>query len=419
MQPIITDVESIFVRSPFLPSIESWTRLNNHGWEYLEVVRVRTDSPHVVGFGETLVYYTGETVEDELAAFAVGRTPLEVLASPGVGVSLRMALYDVLGQSMGVPVNRLFARPVVRDRCPISWWNTKMPAGLLASQAADAVAAGYRSHKIKARPWFDIHEQVDAVAAVTPEDYRIDLDWNSMLVSAGRALPVLARLQQQEKIGLFESPIDRTDTAGQARLRAAISTPLVEHYDPHLVPGWLSADTLDGFVVSGPEPATVFGQADAAQAFHKEVFLQLCGTGITTAWVAHLGSVVPAARLPAVTAMNIYREDLLVDSLEIADGHVRVPDAPGLGIAVDEDLLERLRVPRGTAPPPLRRLLTFALGDGSARQYVSAAQLWDDSTVNATMPVQGSGASLSIREDDHSLEFDAMHRNAMQHPVWL
>lgn len=417
-QPRIVEIESIPIRLPFVPSIAPWTQLHNHDWEFIEVVRVRTDDPAITGFGETLVYYTGEAVGDEFAAAAIGRTPLDVLAEPGLGVPLRIALFDVLGQALGAPVNELFARPVVRDRCPISWWNTKMPPELLAEQAADAVAAGYLSHKIKGRPWFDIREQVAAIAAVTPEEYRIDIDWNSMLGSVGQALPVLLELQSSSRIGLFESPISRVDTAGQARLRAAVSLPLVEHYDATLAPTWLAQDTLDGFVVSGPSPADVFRQSDTAASFHKEVFLQMCGSGITTAWVAHLGSVVEAARLPAVTAMNIYEDDLLAEPLQIRGGHVIVPTLPGLGITVDEELLERLRVPRGSRPEPCRRLLTFRLGDGRTRHYVDTRQLWDDCTTNASMPVQGPGARLSIRMDDSSQAFDDLHRRAERRPVW-
>lgn len=418
MQPRIIDVETIPIRLPFVSSIAPWTQLHNHEWEYLEVVRVRTDDPAITGYGETLLYYTGEPVSDECAAFAIGRTPLEVLHTPGIGTPLRMALYDLLGQILGVPVNEHFARPVIRDRCPISWWNTKMPPEVLAEQAASAVAAGYLSHKIKGRPWFDIREQVAAISAVTPDEYRIDIDWNSMLGTAAQALPVLQELQSEAKIGLFESPLNRTDTAGQARIRGAISTPLVEHYDAGLAPTWLAQDTVDGFVVNGQDPAVAFAQADTAAAFHKDVFLQMCGTAITTAWVAHVGSVAESARLPAITAMNIYRDDLLTEPLQIRGGHVTVPTGPGLGITVDDELLERRRVPRGSRPAPVRRLLTFALGDGRARQYVDTAQLWRDCTTNATMPVQAPGATLTIRLDDGSPDFAGLHRRASRHPLW-
>lgn len=58
---------------------------------------------------------------------------------------------------------------------------------------------------------------------------------------------------------------------------------------------------------------------------HKDVFLQMCGTGITTAFMAQLNSVLPAARLPAVTVMNTYSDDLLNGPLKITHGQLDLP----------------------------------------------------------------------------------------------
>ena len=38
-----------------------------------------------------------------------------------------------------------------------------------AAEAQHAYALGYRLHKIKARPWFEVLEQVEAIASVVPE----------------------------------------------------------------------------------------------------------------------------------------------------------------------------------------------------------------------------------------------------------
>lgn len=419
MQPRIVSVEIVHIQNPFQQSIADWNELLIHSWEILEIVRIRTDSNQLTGHGETLVYYTGGAANQGVADALVGLRPSDALQLEGLGVSLTMALFDTLAQAVEVPLWQLFGRPQVRDAAPLSWWNTKMPPELLAAQARQAVDSGYLSHKIKARPWFDVRQQVEAISDATPDSYRIDIDWNSMLVSAGQALPVLRELQANPKVGLFESPLDRTDTAGQARLRSSISVPLVEHYDPGLAPTWLAQDTLDGFVVSEFHPAHMFRQTDTAASFHKDVFLQLCGTGITTAWVAHMGSIIEAARFPAVTAMNIYQHDLLESPLTVSGGFVHIPKAPGLGITLDDHLIETLRVPHGSLPQPGRKLLTFDLGDGRRRQYTSAAQLWNDCSVNGTVPVQGHGAQLTILRDDGSDDFDQQHARAIKHPIWL
>ena len=53
-----------------------------------------------------------------------------------------MALYDIVGKALGVPVYRLFNLPRVREWCPISWWNIDMPPEAFAEEAQEAVVAG-------------------------------------------------------------------------------------------------------------------------------------------------------------------------------------------------------------------------------------------------------------------------------------
>ncbi|MCS7056199.1 MAG: hypothetical protein NZM18_08545, partial [Thermoflexales bacterium] len=134
----------------------------------------------------------GSRVSDEAIARVQGGNPADFLGDDTLGAGLQMALYDVVGQALGVPVYRLFNLPKVRDWCPISWWNIDAAPEDNAAEAQEAVAHGYTSYKIKARPWWDVFAQVEAIARVTPPHFRLDLDWNQMLANVGNAAPVLA-----------------------------------------------------------------------------------------------------------------------------------------------------------------------------------------------------------------------------------
>ncbi|MDD0266221.1 hypothetical protein PSY27_23635, partial [Shigella flexneri] len=79
----------------------------------------------------------------------------------------------------------------------------------------EALAQGYTSYKIKARPWWDVYAQVEAISAVTPPQFRLDLDWNMMLLNLGNAAPVLAELDKEPRIAIYESPIMQHDVEGQ------------------------------------------------------------------------------------------------------------------------------------------------------------------------------------------------------------
>ena len=69
--------------------------------------------------------------------------------------------------------------------------------------------------KVKARPWFDIDEQLAAVSAAVSPHFRIDTDFNGLLLGEDVAAPLLCRLEEKyPKLAMVESPIPQEDVAG-------------------------------------------------------------------------------------------------------------------------------------------------------------------------------------------------------------
>jgi len=414
----ITDVERIMVNVPFRPRPKPWNEVLIGQWGVIEVLRVSTDDPDIVGWGETLIHYTWKTVSDEAIARVKGRNPAEVMADDTLGAGLQMALYDAVGKAQGVPMHRLLSQPFVREWHPISWWNTKTPAAVLAEEAKDAVAEGYLAHKFKARPWFDVREQLAAISAVTPDNYVVDIDWNGMLLEPGEAISVLQELDQHPKMGIYESPIKQDEIIGLRRIRDAVTHPLVEHFQDSLFPAWMRDDAVDGFVNASRGVAGTLKHGLAAAAFNKNFFLQIVGTGITTAFALQLGSVLTHSRWPMVTCLNTFSDDLITDPIEIAGGLARVPSGPGLGVTVDEAALARhhLEPPYKLEYP--RQLLTVTFPSRGVAVYTGIQQLWEHARAIGTMPVQDPGANMEVRLDDGSADFDELYRRAEIMPVW-
>jgi L-alanine-DL-glutamate epimerase-like enolase superfamily enzyme len=408
----VKDVERIVVQVPFRDRSRPWLEIMVAEWAIVEVCKVTTNIPGLVGYGETILYYSWESVTDSAINRLIGRNPISLLSDDSLGAGLQMALYDVVGKYLEVPMHALLSSAQVRERCPISWWSTKMPAHVLAEEAKDALNEGYLSHKFKARPWFDVREQVRAVAAVTPEDYRLDIDWNEMLLSPGEAAPVLQELDKEVRIGIYEDPIYRHDIAGQKFLRNKVSHPIATHFFPSIFPTWMREDAVDGFVVNTGGVSRFMKEGKACEAFDKNFWLQIVGTGITTAYTMHLGAVLSHARWPAVTAMNIYAHDLLVDPLKISYGFVEVPTNPGLGVTVDEDAIRRFAMKPPYRSNMPRKLLTFSFPNGDIHHFAGVDHLWRDMQQNGALPRQGAGTNLEVRNDDGSKEFDAMYREA-------
>ena len=103
----IKDVERITLRVPFTPRVQRWNALLVWQWQIVEIIRVTTDDG-TVGYGETLPHYTWGVVPEDGPQRVMGRNPVELLGDDSLGAGLQMALYDVVGKALGVPVHRLF-----------------------------------------------------------------------------------------------------------------------------------------------------------------------------------------------------------------------------------------------------------------------------------------------------------------------
>jgi len=355
-------------------------------------------------------HYTWGKVTDEAIERVVGANALDFLGDDSLGAGLQMAIYDLVGKANEVPAHRLFGLPQARQWCPISWWNVDMTPDDFAAEAREAVARGYTSHKIKGRPWWDICAQVEAVDKATPDYYHLDIDWNGMLANASNAIPVLQRLDQYPIVSLYESPIFQNDIEGNRQLRSKITRPLAHHFGNPPFPTVVRDEVCDGFVIGGGL-GSVLQQGALAAAFDKPFFLQIVGTGITTALSLQVGSVLSHAQWPAVNCMNIYEDDLLATPLTIRGGYAQTPEGPGLGIEVDEEALARYRMEPPFEHPPLRLLLALVWPDGRKRYYANIGQCWADAH-KGNMPIHETGAHLEYVENDGSPDWDDLQKRA-------
>lgn len=336
----IKHIESIPLNIPFYCDRVSrhMHRAATHG-ERVHVFRVEL-SNGVIGYGENLSDESGN-IEGLL-----GQNPFACMNNDGVGFGIQMALYDAVGKSVGVSVSDLIGSKV-RDKCPISWWDIDMPPEDWVAEVQESVKRGYTSAKLKARPWRDILAQVNAVGDAVPSDYRLDIDFNGFLLSADNAIPVLQKLDEHPNVAIYESPFYLgTDIEGAGRLQEVVKNRIVEHYNESC----LHAKCCGGFVVGGGVKSLQRTNALCA-SFGQPFWLQMVGTGITTAHCVHLGSILSQAELPAITCHELWESDLLVSRLEVVDGMIQVPEAPGLGVEVDENALAEYRVDPSTPTP--------------------------------------------------------------------
>ena len=338
----VVDVERIVVDVPFTDRQQKIAAREVYNWAILELCKVTSDTGHV-GWGETVLHYTFARVSDEAVERVKGASPAEAMHDDSLGSGLQMALFDLMGKILEVPVHQLFGDKV-RDWVPISWWSIDASPEDWAAEAEDAVAAGYTSFKNKPRPWWDIVAQVDAISKVVPPHFKLDLDPNATWQNAATAVPIIKKLETYGNVAMFESPIPQTDILGNRQIRQATARPVAMHFGSPPFITCVREEVCDGFVVCAGK-SRVMKEGTLAAEVQMPFWLQLVGNGLMTTWAAHLGAVLTHATWPTITCVNLFSHQLLKTPIDVIGGYHQVPDGPGLGVEVDEEAVERFRVP--------------------------------------------------------------------------
>ncbi|OPZ80014.1 MAG: Mandelate racemase [Actinobacteria bacterium ADurb.Bin444] len=253
------------------------------------------------------------------------------------------------------------------------------------------------------------------MSEATPSHFTLEMDWNQMLINAGNATPVLTELDRTGRVAIYESPIMQRDVEGLRQLRSKITHPIALHFGDPPFPTVAREEACDGFVIGGGV-ASVLRQGALAAAFDKPFWLQMVGTGLTTALSLHLGAVLPMAQWPAVNCLNNYADDLLVEPLTIAGGYAQVPEGPGLGIEVDEAALARYRMQPPYELPKPRLLLSVVWPSGLVRHYADIHQVWNEA-FQGSIPAQARGVRMQVTPDDGTPEWAELYARAQVAPV--
>ena len=420
----IVDVERTMVCVPFTERQHRITAREVYNWNIFELCKVTSDTGHV-GWGETVVHYTWARVTNESVERVKGKSPADVVHDDSLGSGLQMAIHDLLGKILEVPVHRLLGNKV-RDWVPISWWSIDASPQDWAAEAADAVAAGYTSFKNKPRPWWDIVAQVAAVDKVVPRHFKLDLDANGTWQNAASAIPVIKKLEAYPIVAMYETPIPQGDVLGNRQIRNTISRPVAMHFGSPPYITCVREEVCDGFVICAGKSA-VMQQGTLSAEAQMPFWLQLVGNGLMATWAAHLGAVLTHATWPTITCTNLYSHQLLKTPIDVVGGYHQVPEKPGLGVEVDEEAIERFRIPAEDLEPfvaegkpfnhPEPRLLnSIVYQDGSCVHMAFTSQGYGYFSAGHG-PAYSEGVRLEITPDDGSKEWSELFERAKETPV--
>jgi len=355
------------------------TRIVNAEMRNWVFVKVETDEPGLFGWGEaTLEWKTRSVVGavEDLTPLLLGRDPRDIEQAVRVlkkqsfwrlgviGMSavsgIEMALWDILGKHLGVPVWRLLGGQV-RDKVRVythlglgdmrAVYET-LEAAPLVERAHEVMEKGYRAFKAVFIPYSHYHApqpEVDKVArmmealraAVGPE-IEVMVDFHGRPASASAALAYIQALEPGRPM-FVEEPLPPGETgalqaiAGRTAVPLATGERLIDRAEFHDLLAVRAVSILQ------PDICHCGGLSEA-----KKIAAMAEAVSVGVAPHNPLGPIagVAALHFAVSTPNHVIQEemvgavpwyfDVVQGPIRMVEGFWQVPTAPGLGIEVDE-----------------------------------------------------------------------------------
>ena len=279
---------------------------------------------------------------------------------------VEVALWDIKGQALGVPIHRLLGGPV-RDRIRAY---ANGPRGEtpeeLAHSAADIVDRGFSALKLapfEATPMLAGKRVVDAgVAKVRAVRDAVGPDVEIMVDAHGRLSPALAvrAAEALAPLGImfFEEPCLPEHVPALTRLARKSPIPIAvgeRHYSRWAYPELLASRTI-GVLQPDIVQSGGLGEARKVAALAEMHFVPVAPhnpwSWVNTVASLHLDAVIPNFLIQEIiTDPEPWKDEVVVNAPAIdADGYFTLPATPGLGIALDLEAAKRF--PPVTGRPP-------------------------------------------------------------------
>lgn len=341
------------------------------------LVKVTTDEG-IVGWGECSPMQPPVIVahiEHTLKRLVIGEDPFNLerliermfiapykIAGQALAIAIsgiEIALWDIIGKALSVPVYKLLGG-AYRTKIPV--YASSMRRDISPQDEARRLAElvekfGFRAVKVRIGNRFgadeDVYpgrsiEVVREVRKVLGDDIAIMVDANSAFTSS-RAIEIGRKL---EEFGIFhfEEPCPYTDLDANAKVAAALDVPVAlgeQEWDLVRFREMMAKGACD---IVQPDVIKVGGflrckkVAAMAEAFNIPVTLHNTQPTIGTIATLHFAASTPMCRYPQ--EFNIephpFAHRLVKELPKVESGFISVPDAPGLGVEVNEEVVAEL-----------------------------------------------------------------------------
>ena len=297
------------------------------------------------------------------------------LSYPGVVALIDFALWDIAGKAVNQPIHMLLGGKG-SPKLPVDYVIADVgdrPAKEVAATALRAVENGCLTFCLKVGGIWgkgfakDVENVKETRAAIGDnEDIHFCIDANGFL-DYTTALEYCRRLEKYN-LYKFEQPMAWWDIAGMARLRSSQFIPICAHESSVKVPFLVECIRQNACDMVGTKVVWAGGISEAVKWGHIAKAANLgvyCGSmnspfeaAAQAQWLASdefYGKLAHANLYPMFyhdtfdTTQNLTKEDLVIKPLAYKNGYCYPPDAPGIGLELNEKALQKFIAP-GISP---------------------------------------------------------------------
>ena len=325
------------------------------------LVRIHTDEG-ITGLGEISNVFAPSggaqcsIVTDVIAPYLIGEGPAHIarihslmdLAIEGMEpakAGIDMALYDIVGKALDVPVHVLLGGQV-RDQVRLSFSIMFGAPDEMAGLAVDLVEDGFTTVKVKVgQGALEDEQAIRSIREAVGDDITIRVDANMAWKTPKEALETLRRIEPFG-IELAEQPLVGSDLDGMAFIRERTDIPIMADesvWSPRTAMQVLqrrAADVVSVYVSEAGglfRAAQIFSMCEAAGIPNASGSMPENGVG--TAAEVHLGLAMPNLTMAADCCGSAYYDhDYLTTPLKVDNGFAYPPVGPGLGVEIDENV---------------------------------------------------------------------------------
>jgi L-alanine-DL-glutamate epimerase-like enolase superfamily enzyme len=278
---------------------------------------------------------------------------MPVIARRGMTVAaisaVDIALWDILGKSLGVPVWKLLGGRKL-EKMPAyasgGWANAEQVGDQLKGYIA---TGGFKSVKMRVGamdgPPHLSAARVKAARKALGDDVEIMVDAHGTYTVADAKRFI--NLVSDCNLAWFEEPVIADDKSGMAEVRAAGCVPIATGESEATRFAFRDLAVLKAADIFQPDPAFCGGITEAmrigtiASAFNLRFAPHLWAGAPCFFAGLHICAASPASFVIEYSVgANPMIHDLVEETIEVKDGMIAIPDRPGLGFTIAQDFLE-------------------------------------------------------------------------------